>query len=127
MSSGMRFDEITGRDMLRRYKKEKRAAFQSYMSGIGHAAMRHCTADGGLYSGEDGCLRLAREVGYALPDFSTSPRDIQSMASSTYGAVCVIAYNLKPPVSARRWYTAVMEGADRALQYMADGKEQIES
>lgn len=94
--------------------EKKQVMFQEYMSRIGRASARHC-AEGGLYAGKDGCLRLAREVGYALPDFSTRKSDLFDMMSRTYSGICVIAYNLKPPIDAKQWNNEMVSAIQRGI------------
>ena len=88
--------------------------FQDYMRSVREAAFRH-TVEDGAYAGIEGCKRLARECGAAIPDFSDKAKDIWDMISSSYSGICVIAYHLKPPVDARDWISAMHEGVDRAL------------
>ena len=95
--------------------EQKRVMFQEYMDKIRRAAMRHCLEDGGLYAGKDGCLRLAREVGYALPDISRRKDDLFEMMRSTYGGVCVIAYDLKPPIDAKAWLNEMSKAIEMVL------------
>ena len=58
--------------------------------------------DGGMYADKEGCLRLAREYGYALRDFKDE-RQIREDIQASYGVLCVRAYNLRPPVDAKEW------------------------
>lgn len=94
--------------------EQKQVMFQEYMSKISRAAARHCV-EGGLYAGKDGCLRLAREVGYALPDFSTRKGDLFDMMSRTYSGICVIAYNLNPPIDAKKWNNEMVKAIQRRI------------
>lgn len=66
-----------------------------------------------LYSGVEGCLRLAREYGYALPDLKDE-KLIHDDITSSYSVLCVRAYNLHPPVDAKDWVNAIYEGLAKA-------------
>lgn len=92
-----------------------RDAFSRWMRTELQACMRHCY-DGGLYAGEDGARRFAREVGACLPDFSKDEKDLQDMVSSTYSGICVIAYQLKPPVDSKVWFAEMRKGIQAALE-----------
>lgn len=59
----------------------------------------------GLYEGIEGSLRLAREYGYGLKDYSEKER--LSMTHSSYGSLCVRFYNLKPPIDAKIWIAEI--------------------
>jgi hypothetical protein len=59
-----------------------------------------------IYKGRDGALRLAREVGYCLNDFP--PEEAYEAFRNSYNMVCVVGYDLKPPVSAKEWNEAVL-------------------
>lgn len=89
--------------------------FDDYMSRIRSAAKRHCMLEDGVFYGKDGAKRFARECGPALVDFSSDPRNIQDMISSTYSGICVIAYGLKPPINAGEWFKAMREGVENEL------------
>ena len=57
------------------------------------------------YYGQDGCLRLAREYGYGLRGYAE--KEAVDALRSSYGMICVIGYNLKPPVDAKEWVAEV--------------------
>lgn len=59
----------------------------------------------GLYEGEEGCLRLAREYGYGLKDYSE--KEQLNIIHNSYSSLCVIFYNLKPPINAKEWITEI--------------------
>ena len=88
--------------------------FNEYMSRIAHIAGIH-TVNDGIYAGEDGCKRFAREFGAAIPDFTRDRREQANLIRSTYSAVCVIAYHLKPPLDAKGWVREVWAGVDKAM------------
>jgi hypothetical protein len=59
-----------------------------------------------IYLGREGALRLAREIGACLSD--SSPKEAYDGMRDSYNYVCVIGYNLKPPVDADEWNNAVI-------------------
>ena len=59
----------------------------------------------GMYEGKEGALRLAREYGYGLRDFSEKER--KEWIHSSYSCLCVMFYNLKPPIDAKDWITEI--------------------
>lgn len=79
-------------------------SFNDWMGRVARAAIRH-TFDDGIYAGRAGAIRLARECGPALLDFPDGIKQIHS----TYSGICVIAYNLKPPIDAKEWLTTMRE------------------
>jgi hypothetical protein len=59
-----------------------------------------------FYEGKDGACRLARDIGAGLNDIlrqGESLKSIKSTVSGTYSVICVIFYNLNPPVDAKEW------------------------
>lgn len=91
-------------------------SFQNWMRAVSTRAKKLCNNPNDIYYGEDGCRRFAKECGYAIPDF-TFDRDIQNeMIQSTYSCICVIAYDLKPPIDAKEWFAKMREGRDRAME-----------
>ena len=84
--------------------------FSDWMSSVARAATRHCLDPTGLYYGPEGAKRLARECGPALLDFADGERN----ASSTYSGICVIAYDLKPPIDAKVWLRELKKGMEKA-------------
>lgn len=87
--------------------------FRDWMRRVAGAAMCHCADENGLYHGREGALRLARECGPAIPCFHKYG---EKNIGATYGAICVIAYNLKPPIDADEWLNALREGMRRARE-----------
>jgi len=79
--------------------------FQNWMNLTRNAASHLC-CPGNLYAGVDGCRRLARECAPAILDFGEYGR---KNISSTYSGICVIAYNLRPPVDAKTWLGWIRE------------------
>lgn len=58
------------------------------------------------YEGRDGALRLAREYGVGLADYS-EPERVECMRGS-YSGVCVIFYDLNPPISSKEWVDEIV-------------------
>lgn len=63
-----------------------------------------------IYEGREGCLRLAREIGYCLQD--SSPEERRKAWERSYNEICVIGYGLKPPVNKKEWDMVVWEGME---------------
>ena len=84
--------------------------FNEWMRRTAMAASINCFGDG-RYSGEEGAWRLAHECGPALLDFGEY--GIENIGA-TYSAICVIAYQLKPPVDAKAWFRAMRDGYEKA-------------
>lgn len=93
--------------------------FQNWMRSVANAARTHCLDPNSLYYGADGARRPGRECGPALLDFGSY--GIKNIGS-TYGAICVIAYSLKPPIDAAEWLNAVREGYNKAKAYDSRAK-----
>ena len=85
---------------------ETERAFDTWMRRTREAAAHLCR-DGEVYNGEEGCRRFARECGPAIYDFGEYG---EKNISSTYSGICVIAYRLRPPVSAGQWFAWIREG-----------------
>ena len=84
--------------------------FTDWMSHVARFAMRHCIDPDGVYYGVEGAKRLARECGPALLDFPDGEHQI----GATYSGICVIAYNLKPPIDAKIWIAELKKGMECA-------------
>lgn len=84
--------------------------FSDWMRKTARAAMHLCV-DGELYSGVEGAKRFAKECGPAILDFGEYG---EKNIGSTYSAICVVAYMLKPPISAQEWFERLREGMERA-------------
>lgn len=80
---------------------------KQYMANI-YNACGDKLVNGGLYSGKDGHLRLAREIGYALNEFDAKgQRDI---LSGSYSIIYVRACFLKPMLNAKEWMEEITKG-----------------
>lgn len=88
-------------------------AFNVWMHRVAMAASGHCYSPDSWYYGADGAKRLGRECGPALLDFGQYG---EKHLSATYSGICVIAYQLKPPISAKDWFDAVRQGYEKAKQ-----------
>lgn len=87
-------------------------SFFQWMEAVRNAARPLCR-EGGFYAGIEGAKRLARECGPAILDFGEYG---EKNIGSTYGAICVIAYNLKPPIDAKIWLKELKKGMDHAQE-----------
>lgn len=65
----------------------------------------------GLYAGREGAMRLAREYGYGLADYPE--KEAFDALGRSYGMICVIGYDLKPPLDAKDWVREVRKGMER--------------
>ncbi len=68
-----------------------------------------------IYSGKEGHLRLARETGYALSDFTEKGRD--EVLKSSYSSIYVRGTNLKPILDAKEWTDEMLEGYNKVLDF----------
>ena len=59
-----------------------------------------------IYEGIDGALRLAREIGYCLRD--SDDKEAKDYFDRSYNEICVIGYDLKPPVNKKEWDAEVL-------------------
>ena len=96
--------------------KVNQDSFRHWMRSIASAAISHCLDPEGVYFGPDGAKRLARECGYAIPDFTLNKREQDDLISMTYSTICVIAYNLKPPIDASDWLGEMRNGRDKVME-----------
>ena len=96
--------------------KEVNESFRKWMSSVARAAIHLCYSPGDMYFGPEGCKRLARECGYAIPDFTLDRKEQDHLISSTYSAICVIAYRLNPPMSSKEWINGMREGRDEVME-----------
>ena len=65
----------------------------------------------GPYSGREGALRLAQEYGYGLAEYPE--KEAFDALGRSYGMICVIGYDLKPPLDAKEWVREVRKGMER--------------
>lgn len=59
-----------------------------------------------IYEGKAGALRLAREIGYCLRD--SDDKEAKDYFDRSYNEVCVVGYDLKPPVNKKEWDAEVL-------------------
>ncbi len=83
-----------------------------YMRRMFRACGNKLIADG-LYGNRDGHLRLAREIGAALPDFNDEGQ--KEILSSSYSVIYVRACLLRPILDAKEWVGAMQLGKQRAM------------
>jgi len=85
----------------------ERTKAQDYMNRMYHACGTKLIEDG-LYGGRDGHLRLAREIGASLPDFT--PKEQKDIIAGSYSTIYVRACNLRPILDAKEWIGAMLVG-----------------
>lgn len=74
---------------------------KEYMDNIRNAAGTKLIESDGLYSGREGHIRFAHEVGCALNDFDA--KEQEELLHSSYSKVYVRACFLKPILDAVEW------------------------
>jgi hypothetical protein len=90
-----------------------------YCKTVYEAAMRNYQnlfAEGGIYHGKEGCLRLAREYGTGLADMRTEAEKKDDISSS-YSVLCVRVYLLKPPIDAKEWAREAIKAMEKARRW----------
>lgn len=90
---------------------------KEYMRKMYHACGQKLT-EAGLYGGKTGHLRLAREIGAALNDFS--PAGQKEILSGSYSVIYVRACSLRPVLDAKEWISAMMAGKEAKEKRMAE-------
>lgn len=60
-----------------------------------------------VYDGKEGALRLAREYGAGLADSLPEQAEKEMRNSLSYNDICVIGYDLKPPLNVSEWQQEV--------------------
>ena len=89
-----------------------------YTRELGQALRVHLANDPtGLYSGREGALRLAREYGYGLAEYPE--KEAFDALGRSYGMICVIGYDLKPPLDAKDWVREVRKAIERRKERRA--------
>ena len=76
---------------------------REYLSKMRNAIGDHLINPDSIYYGKEGNLRLARECGYALNDFTEDGQ--QEILHSSYSIIYVIGCHLKPILDAKQWTT----------------------
>lgn len=79
----------------------KSMTIKKYMNNIRNAAGTKLVESDGLYSGREGHIRFAYEVGYALNDFGV--KEQEEFLHSSYSNVYVRACFLNPILDAKEW------------------------
>lgn len=67
-----------------------------------------------IYAGKAGALRLAREIGSTLNDCDYETA--KDYFDRSYNEICVIGYNLNPPVNKVEWDKAVLSKWKRGVK-----------
>lgn len=91
-----------------------------YMEKMYKVSGRHLLGDG-IYSGKEGHLRLAREMGVALNDFG--PAGEKAILSGSYSVVYVRACALKPILDAKDWISELKKGQQADLERRQEAPE----
>lgn len=68
-----------------------------------------------FYYSKEGCLQLAKEIGYGLADFTSDERN--KVIGSIYGTFAVKLYQLKPFVDSKEFYSNILIGINKANKY----------
>jgi len=90
----------------------------TYIDNLRSALAPHF-APNHIYHGASGALRLAREVGYGLADFSDT--DIQSIRTSLYSSLLVrftFTSAAGVPIDNRAFQSAISDGIVRSRAYI---------
>ena len=95
---------------MTKYGKDRAAAFLREVRGALGDKLINPT---GFYYGREKHLRLAREIGAALPDFDASGQC--EILHGSYSAIYVAACALKPLLSAAEWAQELRRGMDRRI------------
>lgn len=67
-----------------------------------------------LYDGKKGCLRLAREFGYGIPD---SPKDEWNyVINNSYTRLCKTLYSFEPPINEKQWIDEIWKSINKRMQ-----------
>ena len=82
---------------------------QDYMDRMYNAIGTTLIDGNPIYGDRDGHLRLAREIGYALNDFTEAEQ--REILTSSYGTIYVRACRLKPILDAKEWTAEMRKGA----------------
>jgi len=94
-----------------------------YMSGI-YAACGDKLMTEGLYSGKEGHLRLAREIGVALHDFD--PKEQHDILLASYSCIYVRACFLRPVLDAKEWIKEMLKGKEKSASLFKYKNQDIE-
>lgn len=84
----------------------------------------HCLNPEGMYYGREGALRFAREYAVGLLDFPE--KDAREELKCSYGKLCVLCYDLKPPIDASEWIGEIIRMWESEHTYMTSHGEVTE-
>ncbi|MGG1104247.1 hypothetical protein ABES74_09290 [Bacillus subtilis] len=79
--------------------------YKNYLVNV-REALQTSLGQSNVYAGRDGALRLAREIGFCLNDFN--PEQARLALSDSYNFVCVMGYDLQPPLDKKDWDSEVI-------------------
>jgi hypothetical protein len=68
-----------------------------------------------IFSGRDGHLRMAREIGVALADFTE--KEQRELFTSSYSSIYVRGCRFKPVLNNNEWIAEMRKGYDKAMEY----------
>ena len=91
---------------------------QEYINQMVVASTKHLISTEGIYSGKEGHMRFAREVGAAIPEFTTEEQ--KHFAQNSYGALYIKSCYLKPIISAKEWGVGLEQGKQKMLAISAE-------
>jgi len=83
---------------------------REYEFNLYNALMRNYGELRKIYAGVEGAKQLAREIGYALRDYSE--KEAVEFTKSSYSAIAVRFYNFHPPVNAKEWIMEMRKAAN---------------
>ena len=102
----------TKRGTIKQNVNEETERVEQYLRDLKNT-LGEISADG-IYSGREGALRLAREIGASLTDFS--PEVALKAARDAYIKTVVPGYRLKPPIDAKEFYNEVINRYKEVLK-----------
>ncbi|MCL9628273.1 hypothetical protein [Bacillus subtilis] len=79
--------------------------YKNYLVNV-KEALQTSLGQSNVYVGRDGSLRLAREIGFCLNDFN--PAQARLALGDSYNLVCVMGYDLHPPLDKKDWDSEVI-------------------
>ncbi|KTF59850.1 MULTISPECIES: hypothetical protein [Bacillus amyloliquefaciens group] len=79
--------------------------YKNYLINV-REALQTSLGQSNVYVGRDGALRLAREIGFCLNDFN--PAQARLALGDSYNLVCVMGYDLQPPLDKKDWDSEVI-------------------
>ena len=86
-----------------------------YIKNIKNAIGSKLIQSDSIYTGKDGHLKFAKEIGYALADFNKE--EVIYIENISYNKIYVTACNLKPLLDSKQWNAGLGEGYAKAKDY----------